>query len=139
MTMQANEAKPSGTQEPSALGPAQNDSKALLFWVLGAAMGVGAGVTFVVVDDPILAVVIVLLATMVLGTARPTRPWRWLLAVGVPIPLVPIVANVTGLYPAYTQATSLWSVLIALSGIAGAFGGSVMRRAITAVLSEKDH
>ena len=137
--MQANEEKQPGVQEPSALGPVQGDSKALLVWVLGAAMGVGAGVMFVVVDDPILAVVIVLLATMLLGTMRPARPWRWLLAVGVPIPLVPIVAKVTGLYPAYTQATSLWSVLIALSGIAGAFGGSVMRRAIMAVLNEKDH
>jgi len=137
--MQANDEKQPGALEPNALGPVPSDGKALLFWAMGALMGVGAGVTFVVVDDPILAVVIVLLATMALGASRPSRPWRWLLAVGIPIPLVPIVAKVSSLYPAYTQATSLWSVLIALSGVAGAFGGSVMRRAITAVLSEKDH
>jgi hypothetical protein len=67
---------------------------------------------------------------------RPERPWRWVAMVGVCVP----VAELLG-YLALTQkpyrAQIYESFLAFLPGIAGAYGGALMRRALGNILAEK--
>ncbi len=115
----------------------KTDSKAPLFWILGFLLGAAAGVVHVAVQDPLLTSLAVLFSTMLLGTLRPARPWRWVIAVGLPLPLVMVAAKVTGRYAEFTRATLAGSMLMILPGIAGAVGGAVARRLVGEVLSEK--
>jgi hypothetical protein len=77
--------------------------------------------------DLLLTALFVLASTMVLGMLRPERPWRWILTVGVFVPAVQLLAYVFLTEKPY--AAQLYeSCLGFLTGIAGAYGGSVARR-----------
>lgn len=66
---------------------------------------------------------------MLLGMLRPRRPWRWVLMVGVFIPLTEVAAYLV-LTVKPTRAQIYGSFLAFLPGVAGAYGGSVMRTVI---------
>jgi hypothetical protein len=68
-------------------------------------------------------------ACMLLGLLRPRWPWRWILTVGVFIPLTELAAYVV-LTVKPTRAQIYGSFLAFLPGIAGAYGGSFMRGVI---------
>lgn len=104
------------------------ETKTALMWAIGVVLGVIAGLVHIAVEDPLLTAFCVTASTMALGVARPDRPWRWTLVVGVFVPLVLIVATLTGQYANFKRVTLLGSLLAFLPGIAGAFGGSFMRR-----------
>lgn len=99
------------------------------FYLLAAFSGVGAGVADVIIDDLLFTALLVLSACIVLGLMRPRWPWRWVLTVGVFIPLTKLVAyKVQSIKPTNGQ---VWGAFLAfLPGIAGAYGGSIMRAAI---------
>jgi ABC-type multidrug transport system permease subunit len=81
------------------------------------------------VGDLLLTALFVLASTMVLGMLRPERPWRWIIAVGVFVPIVQLLAYVFLTEKPY--AAQLYeSCLGFLTGIAGAYGGSVVRRGV---------
>jgi hypothetical protein len=62
-------------------------------------------------------------------TLRPRWPWRWVVAVAVFIPLAELAAFLAmKIKPSRGQIYA--SFLTALPGIAGAYGGAVMRRVI---------
>jgi hypothetical protein len=105
--------------------------------VIGVILGTCSGIIQVAVQDPLLTSLAVLFSTMMLGFLRPAKPWRWLVAVGVPLPLVLIAAKLTGHYANFTRATLAGTILMVLPGIAGSYGASVGRRAIGAMLNEK--
>jgi len=96
------------------------------FYLLAALAGVGTGWADVAVDDLLFTALLVLMACMLLGLLRPRWPWRWVVIVGIFIPLAELVA-----YLAFTvkptRAQVYGSFLAALPGIAGAYGGSLMR------------
>jgi hypothetical protein len=70
-----------------------------------------------------------LMACMLLGLLRPQWPWRWVVVVVVCIPLAEFVAySVLKVKP--TRGQVYGSFLTALPGVAGAYGGAVMRRVI---------
>ena len=96
-------------------------------YVLGALLGICAGVLDVKIGDLLLTALFVLSSTILLGVLRPERPWRWILVVGVFVPIVQGLA-----YAFLTQkpypAQLYESCLGFLTGIAGAYGGSVLRR-----------
>jgi hypothetical protein len=101
----------------------------LAIHVLGAVLGICAGVLDVALGDLLLTALFVLASTLLLGALRPERPWRWIVVVGVFVPLVQLLAYLfLGQRPYAAQIYE--SCLGFLTGIAGAYGGSVVRRGI---------
>jgi ABC-type multidrug transport system permease subunit len=97
---------------------------------LGAAFaGAGIGWADVAVNDLLFTALLVLMACMLLGLLRPRWPWRWVVVVGIFIPLTELAAYLI-LTVKPTRAQVYGSFLAALPGIAGAYGGAVVRRAI---------
>lgn len=96
-------------------------------YLLAAILGIGAGVLDVKVGDLLLTALFVLASTLLLGMLRPARPWRWIVMVGVFVPLMQLLAYVfltEKPYPAQIYEACLGF----LTGIAGAYGGAVVRR-----------
>ena len=100
------------------------------FYALGAVLGLIAGVLNLKFGDLLLTALFVLAATMLLGALRPPQPWRWTLLVAVFVPLVQGVAYLLLAEKPY-RAQVYESFLGFLTGIAGAYGGSLGRRGLT--------
>jgi hypothetical protein len=99
------------------------------FYLLAGICGVGAGWADVAVNDLLLTALLVLSACMLLGLLRPRWPWRWVAVVGASIPLTELAAYmVLAVRP--TRALVYESFLAFLPGIAGAYGGSVVRAVV---------
>jgi ABC-type multidrug transport system permease subunit len=96
------------------------------FYVLAAAAGIGTGWADVAVNDLLFTALLVLMACMLLGLLRPRWPWRWVVVVGIFIPLTELAAYLV-LTVKPTRAQVYGSFLASLPGIAGAYGGSLMR------------
>jgi len=96
------------------------------FYLLAALCGVGTGWADVTVNDLLFTALLVLAACMLLGMLRPRWPWRWVVAVGVFIPLTELGAYLV-LTVKPSRAQVYGSFLAFLPGIAGAYGGSLMR------------
>jgi ABC-type multidrug transport system permease subunit len=97
------------------------------FYLLAAFCGMGAGWADVAINDLLFTALLVLASCMLLGLLRPRWPWRWVVLVGVLIPLTEGAAYFA-LAVKPTRAQVFGSFLAFLPGIAGAYGGSVMRR-----------
>jgi len=95
-------------------------------YLLGACCGIGAGWADVAVNDLLLTALLVVASCMLLGLLRPRRPWRWVLSVGVFIPLTELAAYLSWTVKP-TRAQIYGSFLAFLPGIAGAYGGSFFR------------
>ena len=109
--------------EPSAGG------RDAWFYLLAALCGIGAGYADVAVDDLLFTALLVLAACMMLGLLRRRAPWRWVLVVGAFIPLTELAAyKILTVKP--TRAQVYGSFLAFLPGIAGAYGGAVVRTAV---------
>ena len=94
-----------------------------------ALAGVGAGWADVAINDLLFTALLVLAACMLLGLLRPRWPWRWVIVVAVFIPLSELAAYwIMTVKP--TRGQVYGSFLTALPGMAGAYGGSVMRAVI---------
>ena len=81
------------------------------------------------VNDLLFTALLVLMACMGLGLLRPRWPWRWVVVVAICIPLTELAAYVV-MTVKPTRGQVYGSFLTALPGMAGAYGGAVMRRAI---------
>jgi len=103
--------------------PARSDAP---FYVLAALAGMGTGWADVAVNDLLFTALLVLMACILLGLMRPQWPWRWVLVVVVFIPLSELAAYLV-LTVKPTRGQVYGSFLTALPGIAGAYGGSLMR------------
>ncbi|MFZ0773036.1 MAG: hypothetical protein WCA49_22520 [Candidatus Sulfotelmatobacter sp.] len=99
------------------------------FYVLAAVAGIGTGWVDVAVNDLLFTALLVLAACMLLGLLRPRWPWRWVVVVGMFVPLTELAAYLI-LTVKPTRGQVYGSFLTALPGMAGAYGGSVMRRVI---------
>ena len=81
------------------------------------------------IDDLLFTALLVLASCMVLGLLQPLRPWRWVITVGVFVPLTELAAY--ALLPVKPSRAQIYgSFLTSLPGVAGAYGGSLMRRAL---------
>jgi hypothetical protein len=100
-------------------------------WVyaLAAILGIAAGLLDVKLGDLLLTAMFVLASTMLLGTLRPRRPWRWILVVGAFGPIVQLLAFLLLTVKPY-RAQIYESFLGFLTGVAGAYGGAVLRHAV---------
>jgi ABC-type multidrug transport system permease subunit len=104
-------------------------SRDIWFYLLAALCGIGTGCADVAIDDLLFTALLVVASCMLLGLLRPRWPWRWVVCVGVFIPLTELVAYLT-LTVKPTRAQIYGSFLASLPGIAGAYGGSFMRGVI---------
>lgn len=108
-----------------------------LFYVIAVVCGVLAGITHIIIQDPLLTSLVVLISTMFLGFMRPDKPWRWLLIVGLLVPVVMLTANALHHYRTLTRAGLAGSILIMLPGVAGAYGGHFGRKFIGVMFQGK--
>ena len=104
-------------------------SRDVWVYLLAAFCGIGAGYADVAISDLLFTALLVVMACMLLGILRPRRPWRWVLMVGVFIPLTELTAYLV-LTVKPTRAQVYASVLAFFPGVAGAYGGSVLRTVI---------
>ncbi len=113
----------------------------LLFALFALLLGAGCGALHLLAEttdqlDATVSALAVVMATMLLGMLRPARPWRWVLLVGVPVPLAILIATFVIPTAHFTRATIAGSVLVCLPGFAGAYGGSLLRRKIAEIFFE---
>ena len=101
----------------------------LPIYLLAGLAGIGAGWADVMINDLLFTALLVLMACMLLGLARPRWPWRWVVVVGVFIPLTELAAYLI-LTVKPTRAQVYGSFLASLPGVAGAYGGALMRGAV---------
>ena len=105
-------------------------------YVLGAILGLCAGVLDVKIGDLLLTALFVLASTMLLGMLRPEKPWRWTLVVAVFVPLMQLLAY--WLMTEKPYRAQIWESLLGfLTGIAGAYGGALGRKALNALFTAK--
>ena len=98
-------------------------------YALGALLGIIAGFLDIKFGDLLLTALGVLAATMLLGALRPSRPWRWTLLVAVFVPVVQASAYLLLTEKPYPSQI-YESFLGFLTGIAGAYGGSIARKGL---------
>jgi hypothetical protein len=91
--------------------------------------GILAGWVDIKVGDLLFTALLVLAPCMLLGILRPQKPWRWVVLVSVCVPAAELVAYwILTRKPTHAQVYG--SLLTFLPGIAGAYGGSMMRGVI---------
>jgi hypothetical protein len=99
------------------------------FYLLAALAGIGTGWVDVAINDLLFTALLALGACMLLGLLRPRWPWRWVVVVGMFIPLTELAAYLI-LTMKPTRAQVYGSFLASLPGVAGAYGGAVVRGAV---------
>ena len=104
-------------------------SAGLFHYLFAAACGVFAGWVEIKVGDLLFTALLVLAPCMLLGMLRPQKPWRWVILDGVFVPLAQLFAYFFLAQKPY-RAQIYESLLAFLPGIAGAYGGSMMRGVI---------
>ena len=116
--------------------PERNPGGDAFWYVLAALFGAGAGWADIKVGDLLLTAMLVLAANMLLGFIRPRKPWRWVLVIGVFVPVVEWFAYVF-LTQKPDRAQVSESVLAFLPGFAGAFGGAMGRGVVDNLFAKK--
>ena len=87
------------------------------------------------VGDLLLTAMVVLAANMLLGFLSPSRPWRWVVLVGVFVPVVEWLAYF--FLSEKPERAQVESFLAFVPGIAGAFGGSIGRGVVDNLFAGK--
>src|SRR4029077_5455384 len=106
------------------------------YYLLAVMLGALAGGVNMRVADLLLTAVVVVAACMLLGILSPRKPWRWVLLVGLFVPVVEWLAYFfLAQKPARAQIYE--SFLAFLPGIAGAFGGAIGRGLVDNLLAGK--
>lgn len=106
------------------------------YYIFAAIAGALSGWVDIKVGDLLLTALVVLSACMLLGVLRPVRPWRWVALVGVMVPAAELLGYLVLTQKPY-RAQIYESFLAFLPGIAGAYGGAMLRGAIRNISGEK--
>lgn len=114
-------------------GKAGGDS---FYYLLACGFGALAGWVDIKIGDLLLTAMIVLAACMLLGFLRPRQPWRWVLLIGVFVPVVECLAYFY-LSQKLERAQVYESFLAFMPGIAGAFGGALGRGVVDNLFAKK--
>jgi hypothetical protein len=119
--------QPQQVRRPKPLTILTRETKGdFVYYFLAAFAGAITGLVDVTVNDLLFTALLVLMACMALGIARSRHPWRWVVIVGVFIPLTELAAFVI-LTVKPSRGQIYGSFLAFLPGIAGAYGGSLLR------------
>jgi len=108
----------------------------VVYYLLAGLSGALAGWLDIKVGDLLLTAMVVLAANMLLGFLSPRRPWRWVLIVGLFVPVVEWLAY-WFLTEKPERAQIYESFLAFLPGIAGAYGGAVARNVVDNLFARK--
>ena len=108
----------------------------VFYYLLAAMSGALAGWLDIKVGDLLLTAMVVLAANMLLGFLSPRRPWRWVVLVGVFVPVVEWLAYFF-LAEKPARAQIYESFLAFVPGIAGAYGGSIGRGVVDNLFAGK--
>jgi zinc transporter ZupT len=106
------------------------------YYLLAAMLGALAGWLDIKVGDLLLTAMVVLAANMLLGFLSPRSPWRWVVLVGVFVPVVEWLAYLF-LAEKPARAQIYESFLAFMPGIAGAYGGAVGRGVVDNLFAGK--
>ena len=106
------------------------------YYALAVVAGAFAGWIDIKVGDLLLTAMVVLAANMILGFLRPVKPWRWVVLVGVGVPIVEWLAYFL-LTEKPERAQVYGSFLAFLPGFAGAFGGAIGRGVVDNLFGKK--
>jgi hypothetical protein len=106
------------------------------YYSLAVMLGALAGWVNIKAGDLLLTAMVVLAACMLLGILSPRKPWRWVLLVGVFVPVVEWLAYFF-LSQKPERAQIYESFLAFLPAIAGAFGGAMGRGLVDNLFSGK--
>ncbi len=98
-------------------------------YVLAIIFGLCAGWVQTQINDLLVTALLVVASTMLLGALRPVKPWRWIVIVALIIPAMEALAFKL-LTPRPPRSELYESLLAFLPAIAGAYGGSVLRKAV---------
>jgi hypothetical protein len=123
----------------TALGgilPEDQSRRDLFPYLLAVGFGVLAGWVDIKVGDLLFTAMIVLGGCIVLGFMRPKRPWRWVVVVGIFVPLMDWLAYFL-LLEKPTRAQIYESFLAFMPGIAGAYGASLGRGVVNNLFPKK--
>jgi hypothetical protein len=98
----------------------------VVIYGLAILLGIAAGIINVTLGDVLVTTLFVLISTLALGFMRPRRAWRWILIVGVFVPLLQLITYLwLGWKPYRAQ---IWeSGLGFLTGTAGCYCGALAR------------
>ena len=101
----------------------------ILIYFLAALLGLCSGILEVTVGDLLATALFVLISTLVLGFVRPQRPWRWIVVVGIFVPLVRLAVYLVLSQKPYRA--QIWeSGLGFVTGAAGAYCGALARKGV---------
>jgi len=106
------------------------------YYLLAVLSGLTAGWVSIKVGDLLLTAMMVLAANMLLGVLSPRRPWRWVVLVGVFVPLMEWLAFFY-LSEKPSRAQIYESFLAFMPGIAGAYGGAIGRGVVDNLFARK--
>jgi hypothetical protein len=106
------------------------------YYLLGAMSGMLAGWLDIKVGDLLLTAMVVLMANILLGFLSPRKPWRWVVLVGVCVPIVEWLAYFF-LSEKPGRAQIYESFLAFVPGIAGAYGAAVGRNLFDNLFAKK--
>ena len=96
------------------------------FYLLAAAAGALAGWVDIKLDDLLFTALAVMVPCMILGFLRPSKPWRWMVLVGIFVPCVELLAYLFLKAKPY-RAQIFQSVLALLPAAVAAYGGALGR------------
>jgi cell division protein FtsW (lipid II flippase) len=105
-------------------------------YVLGAFLGIAAGVLTVKLGDLLFTALLVLAFTMLMGLLSPEQPWRWTLVVAVFVPLMQLLAYLVLTEKPY-RAQIYESFLAFFPGVAGAYAGAFARMGVRELFGKK--
>ena len=100
-----------------------------LVYGLAVLLGICAGLLEITANDTLATALFVLASTLVLGFIRPRHAWRWIIVVGVFVPLARLLAYLLlrqKPYHAQVWASGLGFV----TGIAGSYAGAMARKGV---------
>jgi len=106
------------------------------YYVLAVMLGALAGWLDIKVDDLLLTAIAVLAANMLLGFLSPRKPWRWVVLIGMFVPIVEWLAYFF-LSQKPQRAQIYESFLAFVPGIAGAYGASIGRNVVDNLFAKK--
>jgi MFS-type transporter involved in bile tolerance (Atg22 family) len=124
------------TNSASGILPERKPGGDALYYALAALFGAGAAWVDIKVGDLLLTAMIVVAACILLGFLSPRKPWRWVLLIGICIPLVEWLAYFF-LSEKPTRAQIYESFLAFVPGIAGAVSGALGRGVVDNLFPKK--
>jgi hypothetical protein len=111
----------------------KSDALVYFFAVL---LGISAGLLEITVGDVLITSLFVLASTLALGFIRPQRAWRWIVVVGIFVPLIQLAAYL--LLAQRPYRAQIWeSGLGFVTGIVGCYCGAFARKAVDELVRSK--